>query len=131
MNANTMSNKLATIYDIVQRRDMDIFMINEAGLNGRIAPNITGYTVFRTDHGHKNRGSLVYLRNMFTDVTINIIGKEDKKVESEIIHLRINGKPSYNIICVYLESNMNKEDAEKTHKILQNKVKAAAMWGKK
>ena len=129
VNANTMSNKLATVYDIVQKREMDIIMINEAGLNTRKAPTITGYTVFRTDHEHKNRVSLVYLRNMYTDVTLNIVGKEDKTVESEIIHLRVKGEPCCNIICVYLESNMNKEDAEKTHRILQNKVDAAAKVG--
>ena len=50
VNANTMTNKLATVYDIIQRRDMDIAMIIEAGLKTNKAPDIEGYTVYRTDH---------------------------------------------------------------------------------
>ena len=68
VNANTMSNKIATVFDIVQRREMDIVMINEAGLKTNKAPTIVGYTVFRTDHEHKNRGSLLYLKNMYTNL---------------------------------------------------------------
>ena len=129
VNANTMTNKIATVFDIVQRREMDIVMINEAGLKTNKAPTIEGYTVFRTDHEHKNRGSLIYLKNMFTDVTLKIEDNEEKTVESEIIHLQVKGKPSCNIICVYLESGMNKEIAEKTHGILQRKVEACTKMG--
>ena len=41
---------------------------------------------------------------------------------SEIKHLQVKGRPACNIISVYLESGMNKEEAEKTHAILQRKV---------
>ena len=60
--------------------------------------------------------------NMFTDVTLKIEDDEEKTVGSEIIHLQVKGRPACNIICVYLESGMNKETAEKTHAILQRKV---------
>ena len=69
------------------------------------------------------------MKNMFTDVTLKIDGNEDKTVESEIIHLQVKGEPCCNIICVYLESGKNKDMAEKTHRILQNKVDAATRMG--
>ena len=73
VNANIMTNKVATVFDIVQRREMDIVMISEAGLKANKAPAIEGYTVYRTDHERKNRGSIVYLKNMFTDRGVVIL----------------------------------------------------------
>ena len=63
VNNNMMTNKIATVFDIVQRREMDIVMINEAGLKTNKAKIIEGYTVYRTDHENKNRGSIIYLKN--------------------------------------------------------------------
>ena len=50
VNANTMSNKIATVFDIVQRREMDIVMINEAGLKTNKAPKwVTQFSELTTN----------------------------------------------------------------------------------
>ena len=66
---------------------------------------------------------------MYTNVTLKIEDDDEKGVDSEIIHLRVKGEPSCNIISVYLSSGMTKEDAEKTHAILQRKVDICAAKG--
>ena len=129
VNADTMTNKLATVYDIIQRRDLDIAMISEAGLKTRKPPEIEGYTAFRTDHENKNRGSIVYIKNMFTKVTLRIEDPKEKDVDSEIIHLRVEGEPACNIISVYLKPGMDAEEAAETHAILHRKVDTCAAKG--
>ena len=82
---------------------------------------IKGYTSFRTDHKHKNRGSIVYMREMFTKVALRVADTEEATVGNEFIHIRINGAPAVHIISVYLESNISGEEARKTQ-ILKKKV---------
>ena len=129
MNANTMTNKLATVYDIIQRRDLDFAMISEAGLKTQKSPKIEVYTAFRTNHAHKNRGSIIYMKEMYTKVTLRIEDPEEKDVDSEIIHLRVDGDPACNIISVYLKPGMNADEAAKTLAILQRKVDTCAATG--
>ena len=66
VNADKLSNKLDSVQDIVQRRDLDFIMISEAGLGKKKSPVLKGYTSFRADHKHKNHGSIVYLKELYT-----------------------------------------------------------------
>ena len=54
VNAATVTNKIDTVHDMIQRRDHDFVMISEAGLRDKKSPVTKGYTSFRTDHKHKN-----------------------------------------------------------------------------
>ena len=66
---------------------------------------------------------------MFTKVTLRIEDPKEKDVDSEIIHLRVEGEPACNIISVYLKPGMDAEEAAETHAILHRKVDTCAAKG--
>ena len=69
------------------------------------------------------------MKEMYTKVTVRVEDPEEKDVDSEFIHLRVEGDPACNIISVYLKSGMNVGEAAKTHEILQRKVDTGAAMG--
>ena len=119
VNAATVTNKIDTVHDMIQRRDPDFVMISEAGLRDKKSPVIKGYTSFRTDHKNKNRGSIIYMKELFPKVALRVAETNEETVGSEFIHIRLQGEPSVHIISVYMESGITGEDARKTHEILE------------
>ena len=55
VNAATVTNKMATVHDIIQRRYPDFVMISEVGQRKQKSPEVEGYTSFRTDHKNKKQ----------------------------------------------------------------------------
>ena len=78
---------------------------------------LKGYTSFRADHKHKNRGLIVYMKDLYTPIALRVNEAEEDTVGSEFIHLRLEGSPSVNMISVYLEPGTSGDCA-----ILEDKV---------
>ena len=72
---------------------------------------VKGYTSFRTDH--KNRGSIIFMKELFTSIAMRVNEPNEETVGSEFIHIRLEGEPSVNIISVYMESGIKGENAKK------------------
>ena len=66
---------------------------------------------------------MLYVREEYALKLLRVTEKEEKKSESEFIHVRLDAVPPINIIGVYLETGQSKENAEQTHTILTEKVK--------
>ena len=63
------------------------------------------------------------MREEYALKLLRVTEKEEKKSESEFIHVRLDAVPPINIIGVYLETGQPAEKAEQTHKILTEIVK--------
>ena len=54
---------------------------------------------------------------------VRITDPEDKKIESEIMHILLDTLPPTNIIGVYQETGITNKEADEAHRVLKNKVK--------
>ena len=65
----------------------------------------------------------MYVKEEYYGRIVRIQETDDAKIGSEIIHILLDTQPATNIIGVYQETGITKEEADKAHKVLNEKVK--------
>ena len=103
-------------------RNLDVVHITEAVFGTNLPEGMKGYKAIKEEHVSPNRGSAMYVKEEYYDEMVRIEEPKDKKIGSEIIHIRLDTQPPTNIIGVYQETGTTIEEANEAHEVLKNKV---------
>ena len=67
--------------------------------------------------------TVIWVQECYLNQIVRVYDPEDKDIGREVIHLLMDTLPPTNIMGVYQETGKGKDEIEKAHRIIRNRVK--------